>query len=101
MHEKIKKLKIRLNMINVIYILNFSWMFFFTLLKFGYGIMVLWGKPWLWDIRYCWYGYPNHVLEADVWLYLITQLAFYWSKLFTMFSDVKRKGNLFIVYGVY
>ena len=29
---------------------------FYTLLL-GYGTWCLWDKPWLWDIRHCWYQY--------------------------------------------
>ena len=61
---------------------------------FGYGMAVLWGKPWLWDIRYCWYHYPHHAVEGDVWWYYMIELTFYWSLTFSQFYDVKRKGNL-------
>ena len=63
---------------------------------FGYGMAVLWGKPWLWDIRYCWYHYPHHAVEGDVWWYYMIELTFYWSLTFSQFYDVKRKGNVFI-----
>ena len=59
---------------------------------FGYGMAVLWGKPWLWDIRYCWYHYPHHAVEGDVWWYYMIELTFYWSLTFSQFYDVKRKG---------
>ena len=31
--------------------------------SFTYGLIVLWDKPWLWNINYCWYGYPHQVGE--------------------------------------
>ena len=55
---------------------------------FGYGMVVLWGKSWLWDIRYCWYHYPHHAVEADVWWYYMIELTFYWSLTFSQFYDV-------------
>ena len=64
---------------------------------FGYGMAVLWGKPWLWDIRYCWYHYPHHAVEGDVWWYYMIELTFYWSLTISQFYDVKRKGNLRII----
>ena len=61
---------------------------------FGYGMAVLWKKQWLWDIRYCWYHYPHHAVEGDVWWYYMIELTFYWSLTFSQFYDVKRKGNI-------
>ena len=55
---------------------------------------VLWKKQWLWDIRYCWYHYPHHAVEGDVWWYYMIELTFYWSLTFSQFYDVKRKGNI-------
>ena len=55
---------------------------------------VLWKKSWLWDIRYCWYDYPHHAVEGDVWWYYMIELTFYWSLTFSQFYDVKRKGSV-------
>lgn len=33
----------------------------YYLYSFTYGLIVLWDKPWLWNINYCWYGYPHQV----------------------------------------
>ena len=41
------------NFLILVFLLNFSWRCFYYSLMFGYGMAVLWGKPWLWDIRYC------------------------------------------------
>lgn len=68
-----------------------GWRCFYYSLMFGYGMAVLWGKSWLWDIRYCWYHYPHHAVEADVWWYYMIELTFYWSLTFSQFYDVKRK----------
>lgn len=29
--------------------------------SFAYGVMILWDKPWLWNINHCWFGYPHQV----------------------------------------
>jgi len=58
---------------------------------FLYGAWCLWDKPWLWDIKHCWYNYPHHDIERSVWWYYMFELAFYWSLSFSQFFDVKRK----------
>jgi len=58
---------------------------------FLYGSWCLWDKPWLWDIKHCWYNYPHHDLEPSVWWYYMVELAFYWSLSFSQFTDVRRK----------
>jgi len=68
-----------------------GWRCFYYSLMFGYGMAVLWKKQWLWDIRYCWYHYPHHAVEGDVWWYYMIELTFYWSLTFSQFYDVKRK----------
>jgi len=50
----------------------------------------MWDKPWLWDIMNCWYNFPEHSLDIDVWWYYMLSLGFYWSMTFTHFLDVKR-----------
>ena len=81
---------------------------FYTLLL-CYGTWCLWDKPWLWDIRHCWYqyqlrcmyvdvncmnaryDYPFHPMPGDVWCYYMLELSFYWSLSICQFFDVKRK----------
>ncbi|CAB4063741.1 CERS5_6 [Lepeophtheirus salmonis] len=48
-------------------------------------------KSWIWDIRNCWYHYPHHLIDTDIWWYYMVELSFYWSLLFSQFYDVKRK----------
>lgn len=50
--------------------------------------------PWLWDTRQCWYNYPYQPLSRELYYYYLTQLAFYWSLMFSQFIDVKRKDFL-------
>ncbi|XP_008550481.1 ceramide synthase 6 [Microplitis demolitor] len=63
---------------------------YYTLI-FIYGLIVLWDKPWLWDIKYCYYGYPYHAVTNDVWWYYMISISFYCSLSISQFFDVKRK----------
>ncbi|XP_025901724.1 ceramide synthase 2 isoform X1 [Nothoprocta perdicaria] len=48
-------------------------------------------KPWFYDLREVWKGYPiQSMLPSQYWYYII-ELSFYWSLLFSIASDVKRK----------
>lgn len=29
--------------------------------SFIFGLIILWNKSWLWNIKHCWYGYPHQV----------------------------------------
>ncbi|XP_051016300.1 ceramide synthase 5 [Acomys russatus] len=70
------------------------WRFTFYLCVFCYGLGFLWRTPWLWDTRQCWQNYPYQPLLPEFYYYYITQLAFYWSLMFSQFIDVKRKDFL-------
>merc|ERR1711892_1524739 len=58
------------------------------------GILIMWRKPWTWNMLYCWYDYPHHYMDEGIWLYYMVELSFYWSLLITQFFDVKRKDFL-------
>uniref|UniRef100_A0A673MJK5 Ceramide synthase 5-like n=1 Tax=Sinocyclocheilus rhinocerous TaxID=307959 RepID=A0A673MJK5_9TELE len=70
------------------------WRFTFYLCIFIYGIRFLWQSLWMWDTRQCWYNYPYQVLTSGLYYYYITELAFYWSLMFSQFTDIKRKDFL-------
>ncbi|EDL86967.1 longevity assurance homolog 5 (S. cerevisiae) (predicted), isoform CRA_a [Rattus norvegicus] len=70
------------------------WRFTFYFCIFCYGVRFLWSMPWLWDTRQCWYNYPYQPLSRELYYYYLTQLAFYWSLVFSQFIDVKRKDFL-------
>lgn len=38
-----------------------SWRFLYYTHSFVFGLFVLWDKPWFWDVKHCWYGYPHQV----------------------------------------
>ncbi|GAB0093945.1 ceramide synthase 5 [Sergentomyia squamirostris] len=68
-----------------------SWRCIYYTYSFIYGVVVLWNKPWFWDIKHCWYGYPHQSVENDIWWYYMISMAFYWSLTISQFRDVKRK----------
>uniref|UniRef100_A0A8D0E847 Ceramide synthase 2 n=1 Tax=Salvator merianae TaxID=96440 RepID=A0A8D0E847_SALMN len=68
-----------------------SWRFTFYLIAFFAGMAVIIDKPWFYDLREVWRGYPiQSLLPSQYWYYII-ELSFYWSLLFRVASDVKRK----------
>ncbi|XP_023612118.1 ceramide synthase 5 isoform X2 [Myotis lucifugus] len=70
------------------------WRFTFYLCIFCYGIRFLWSSPWFWDTRQCWHSYPFQPLTSGLYYYYIMELAFYWSLMFSQFTDIKRKDFL-------
>ncbi|WAQ95002.1 CERS2-like protein, partial [Mya arenaria] len=48
-------------------------------------------KPWLWQTKYCWIGWPLQNIPRDVYWYYTIEASFYWGLVFTLFSDTKRK----------
>ncbi|XP_054640173.1 ceramide synthase 5 isoform X2 [Dunckerocampus dactyliophorus] len=70
------------------------WRLTFYLCIFTYGFQLLWQTPWMWDTRHCWYGYPYQVMTPELYRYYMAELAFYWSLMFSQFTDIKRKDFL-------
>ncbi|XP_071380696.1 ceramide synthase 5 isoform X2 [Centroberyx affinis] len=77
------------------------WRFTFYLCIFTYGIQFLWQSPWMWDTRHCWYSYPYQLLTPGLYHYYVTELAFYWSLMFSQFTDIKRKAAKLANYAKY
>ncbi|NXX43732.1 CERS4 synthase, partial [Tricholaema leucomelas] len=67
------------------------WRFIFYIISFFTGLAVLHDKPWFWDHRECWTGYPQQPLQPSLFWYYMLELSFYWSLVFTLPFDVKRK----------
>lgn len=68
-----------------------SWRFTFYLLAFIAGMAVIVDKPWFYNLREAWKGFPKQsMLPSQYWYYMI-ELGFYWSLLFRVAVDVKRK----------
>ncbi|XKL59167.1 hypothetical protein PGB90_000183 [Kerria lacca] len=68
-----------------------SWRCVYYTSSFVYGLVILWNKPWFWNMDHCWLNYPYQGVTRDVWWYYMISLAFYWSLAFSQFFDVKRK----------
>ncbi|XP_070064991.1 ceramide synthase 6 isoform X3 [Drosophila virilis] len=68
-----------------------TWRCLYYLYSFIFGVIVLWDKPWFWDVKTCWYGYPHQSVSNDIWWYYMISMSFYWSLTATQFFDVKRK----------
>ncbi|XP_027707983.1 ceramide synthase 3 isoform X2 [Vombatus ursinus] len=70
------------------------WRFTFYLFLTIAGIGFLYDKPWLYDLWEVWNGYPKQPLLPSQYWYYILEMSFYWSLLFSLGSDVKRKDFL-------
>ncbi|KAL8177487.1 UNVERIFIED_CONTAM: hypothetical protein K2H54_008549 [Gekko kuhli] len=69
------------------------WRSFFYITSFSMGMGIMYNKPWTWDSRECWTGYPQQPLVPSIYVYYITQLSFYGSLAITLPFDVKRKDH--------
>ncbi|XP_055330577.1 ceramide synthase 6-like [Paramacrobiotus metropolitanus] len=68
-----------------------GWRFFYYTSAMLYGFWVLYDKPWFYETKQCWLGYPYHPIDNDVFWYYMIPMSFYWSLLISQFFDVKRK----------
>ncbi|KAI4474407.1 hypothetical protein M0804_014872 [Polistes exclamans] len=68
-----------------------GWRCFYYTCSFSYGLIILWNKPWLWDINHCYYNYPDHVVTNDIWWYYAISIGFYLLSSISQFFDVKTK----------
>ncbi|XP_044261540.1 ceramide synthase 5-like [Tribolium madens] len=63
---------------------------YFTCASLG-GAIILWPKPWLWDINECWTDFYNQTVPSDIWWHFSISLTFMWSFLLSLYFDVRRK----------
>ncbi|KAK8746390.1 hypothetical protein OTU49_017384 [Cherax quadricarinatus] len=70
-----------------------AWEVLYYMVYCVFGPLVLWDKPWFWDIRHCWYGFPEHDLDTDVWWYYMVALGFYWCMTITHTFQHRRKDS--------
>ncbi|KAM3855506.1 ceramide synthase 2-like [Vipera latastei] len=68
-----------------------SWRATYFIITFCMGWAILYDKPWFWDFRKCWLGYPKQPLQLSIFGYYIMQFSFYCSLLITLPFDVKQK----------
>ncbi|KAA0722802.1 Ceramide synthase 2 [Triplophysa tibetana] len=68
-----------------------SWRLAFYLGSFISGIIALYDKPWFYDLRQIWIGYPKQtLLDSQYWYYVLV-ISFYLSLVLSITFDVKRK----------
>ncbi|NWY01478.1 CERS3 synthase, partial [Nothoprocta ornata] len=69
------------------------WRFSFYLASSIAGLIFLYDKPWFYDIWQTWVGYPFQTLLPSQYWYYMAEISFYWSLLFTLGIDNKRKAS--------
>lgn len=68
-----------------------SWRCAFYLFAFWGGVLTLYDKPWVYNLREIWAGFPKQtMLPSQYWYYLL-EMGFYLSLLLSLTFDVKRK----------
>jgi len=59
------------------------------------GVTAIWRQPWVLDSRQLWSGWPEHEFTPPMRVLYNSQLAFYFSSIFTlMFWEVRRNDFL-------
>ncbi|XP_040910216.1 ceramide synthase 5-like isoform X2 [Toxotes jaculatrix] len=74
-----------------------QWRLTFYLGIFIYAIRHLWVSPWMWDTRHCWHNYPFQPMSPGQYNHYVAELAFYWSLMFSQFTDIKRKDFIIML----
>uniref|UniRef100_A0A8C4DKL4 Ceramide synthase 3b n=1 Tax=Dicentrarchus labrax TaxID=13489 RepID=A0A8C4DKL4_DICLA len=68
-----------------------SWRCVFYFFAFVYGVLALYDKPWFYNLKEVWAGFPKQsMLPSQYWYYLL-EMGFYSSLLLSLTFDVKRK----------
>lgn len=47
-----------------------SWRCMYYTYSFIFGLIIMWEKPWLWDIQHCWYEYPHQVIKTNTYIFI-------------------------------
>ncbi|XP_062316649.1 ceramide synthase 2 [Osmerus eperlanus] len=68
-----------------------SWRFVFYLSAFVGGLLSLYDKPWFYDLREVWAGFPKQSMLTSQYRYYMVEIGFYFSLLLSLTFDVKRK----------
>ncbi|XP_029993380.1 ceramide synthase 2 [Sphaeramia orbicularis] len=68
-----------------------SWRCAFYFFAFFGGVVALYDKPWLYNLKEVWAGFPKQsMLQSQYWYYLL-EMGFYLSLILSLTFDVKRK----------
>ncbi|XP_040018418.2 ceramide synthase 2 [Gasterosteus aculeatus] len=68
-----------------------SWRCVFYTFAFVYGVLALYDKPWLYNLREVWAGFPRQSMLPSQYFYYLLEMGFYLSLLLSLTFDVKRK----------
>ncbi|KAK7891489.1 hypothetical protein WMY93_023452 [Mugilogobius chulae] len=68
-----------------------SWRGVFYFCSFFGGVVALYDKPWVSDLRQVWAGFPKQSLLPSQYWYYFCEMGFYLSLLLSLTFDVKRK----------
>ncbi|KAG7159302.1 ceramide synthase 6-like [Homarus americanus] len=55
------------------------------------GWILMYNKPWVWNITLCWQNYPYHNLDVEVWWYYMVILASFWAVTISEIVQPRRK----------
>ena len=67
--------------------------FVFYSFSFTFGMVLLWYRPWLWDIKECWRNIPFHPVDLGSFVYYVIQSGYYLSCTITLPFDNKVWAN--------
>lgn len=68
-----------------------SWRCAFYFSAFFGGVIALHDKPWVYNLREVWAGFPKQSLLPSQYWYYFSEMGFYLSLIFSLTFDVKRK----------
>ncbi|XP_031721053.1 ceramide synthase 2 isoform X2 [Anarrhichthys ocellatus] len=69
-----------------------SWRCVFYFFAFVCGVLALYDKPWLYNLKEVWAGFPKQSMLPSQYFYYLLEMGFYLSLLLSLTLDVKRKG---------
>ncbi|CAL4128430.1 unnamed protein product [Meganyctiphanes norvegica] len=68
---------------------------FHLLFEFA-GTLILYKKPWLWDMSLCWQDWPHHAIDDDIWWFFMVGMAYFWSLIVIHASTRKDRTQMMI-----
>lgn len=68
-----------------------SWRCVFYFCAFFGGVIALYDKPWVYNLREVWAGFPKQSMLASQYWYYLMEMGFYLSLVLSLAFDVKRK----------
>ncbi|XP_043485926.1 ceramide synthase 5-like [Polistes fuscatus] len=69
-----------------------SWRFLCATCIFSYGLYILYDKPWVLDLKECYYDYPFHEVTNDMWWFHMLNVAYYWSRIIIHYFSTQKEN---------